>query len=114
MNDFKMTRRHFSLLAAGVAAASAMPFAARAAVGETAIAATFPGNWEDGYRSVLTPLVKESGYGLTIAPSMAQDQLAKVDGRWLFTERRILNEFLPGRESGPGNPIRSMDAAVGG
>ncbi|MBX4908080.1 MULTISPECIES: extracellular solute-binding protein [Rhizobium] len=78
MNDFKMTRRHFGLLAAGVAAASAMPFAARAAAGETAIAATFPGNWEDGYRSVLGPLVKEAGYGLTIAPSMAQDQLAKV------------------------------------
>ena len=41
-----------------------------------------------------------------------EDQLAKVDGRWLFTERRILNEFLPGRESGPGNPIRTMDAAA--
>lgn len=78
MNDFRMTRRHFGLLAVGVAAASAMPFAARAATGETAIAATFPGNWEDGYRTVLTPIVKEAGYGLTIAPSMAQDQLAKV------------------------------------
>ena len=42
-----------------------------------------------------------------------EDQLRKVDGRWLFTERRILNEFLPGRESGPGNPIRTMDAAAG-
>ena len=41
-----------------------------------------------------------------------EDRLRKVDGRWLFTERRILNEFLPGRESGPGNPIRTMDAAA--
>ena len=42
-----------------------------------------------------------------------EDQLRKVDGRWLFSERRIMNEFLPGRESGPDNPIRSMDAAAG-
>lgn len=42
-----------------------------------------------------------------------EDKLRKVDGRWLFSERRILNEFLPGRESGPENPIRSMDALAG-
>jgi hypothetical protein len=40
-----------------------------------------------------------------------QDELRKVGGRWLFSKRCILNEFLPGRESGPGNPILSMDAA---
>lgn len=78
MTDFKMSRRHFGQLAAGVAASAALPFSARAVAGETAIAATFPGNWEDGYRTVLSPLVKEAGYDLTIAPSMAQDQLAKV------------------------------------
>ena len=37
-----------------------------------------------------------------------EDKLARVDGRWLFTERRILNEFLPGRESGPGNPVATI------
>jgi len=42
-----------------------------------------------------------------------EDKLRKVGGRWLFSERRIMNEFLPGRESGPDNPVRSMDAAVG-
>lgn len=44
-----------------------------------------------------------------------EDKLRKVDGRWLFSERRIMNEFLPGRESGPENPIRSLDtvAALG-
>jgi len=41
-----------------------------------------------------------------------EDQLRKVGGRWLFSERRIMNEFLPGRESGPQNPIRSMDGAA--
>ena len=43
-----------------------------------------------------------------------EDKLRKVDGRWLFTERRILNEFLPGRESGPGNPVPQMDALADG
>jgi putative spermidine/putrescine transport system substrate-binding protein len=76
-HDFNITRRNFGWLLAGAAAASSLPFAARAA-GETAVAATFPGNWEDGYRTVLTPLVQEAGYGLTVAPAMAQDQLAKV------------------------------------
>lgn len=38
-----------------------------------------------------------------------EDKLVKQDGRWLFTERRIMNEFLPGRESGPENPVRGMD-----
>lgn len=42
-----------------------------------------------------------------------EDKLVKVDGRWLFSERRIMNEFLPGRESGPENPIRGMDAGAG-
>ena len=39
-----------------------------------------------------------------------EDKLRKVDGRWLFSERRIMNEFLPGRESGPNNPVRALDA----
>jgi len=39
-----------------------------------------------------------------------EDELAKLDGEWLFTRRRVLNEFLKGRQSGPGNPVRDMDA----
>jgi hypothetical protein len=39
-----------------------------------------------------------------------EDELARVDGRWLFTRRKICNEFLPGRESGAVNPVRGMDA----
>lgn len=75
--DFSMNRRHFGMLLAGAAASASLPRLALAS-GETAVAATFPGNWEDGYRTVLTPLVKEAGFDLTVAPAMAQDQLAKV------------------------------------
>ena len=39
-----------------------------------------------------------------------EDELVKQDGRWLFTKRRILNEFIEGRHSGPGNPVGDMDA----
>ena len=41
-----------------------------------------------------------------------EDELRKVEGRWLFSRRRVLNEFLKGRNSGPGNPVRDMDAAA--
>lgn len=41
-----------------------------------------------------------------------EDKLVRVDGRWLFSERRIMNEFLEGRQSGPENPVRGMDGAV--
>ena len=50
---------------------------ARAASGQV-VAATFPGTWEDAYRTILTPMVKEAGYDLTIAPALAQDQIAKL------------------------------------
>jgi len=41
-----------------------------------------------------------------------EDSLRKVDGQWLFSKRRVLNEFIKGRTSGPGNPVRDMDAAA--
>ena len=41
-----------------------------------------------------------------------KDELERVDGRWLFSKRVILNEFLDGRESGPENPVREIDAAA--
>lgn len=41
-----------------------------------------------------------------------EDELERVDRRWLFARRVILNEFLEGRESGPDNPVRGMDAAA--
>ena len=41
-----------------------------------------------------------------------EDQLRKVDGQCLFSKRRVLNEFIKSRTSGPGNPVRDMDAAA--
>ncbi|ERK18380.1 ABC transporter substrate-binding protein [Pantoea sp. AS-PWVM4] len=80
MKNFEISRRRFGQLLAGAAATSLLPVSLRAlaAEKETAIAATFPGNWEDAYRNILTPIMKKEGYGLTIAPALAQDQLAKV------------------------------------
>lgn len=72
----RLSRRQFNFLAMGAAAAGLLPLPARAAGG--LVAATFPGNWEDGYRRILTPLLSEQGFDLTISPALAQDQLAKV------------------------------------
>ena len=38
-----------------------------------------------------------------------EDRLARIDGRWLFKRRRIVNEFIPGREAGPVNPTSTME-----
>jgi ketosteroid isomerase-like protein len=38
-----------------------------------------------------------------------EDELVRVDGRWLFKFRKVYNEFIPGRESGTGNPVRRTD-----
>ena len=41
-----------------------------------------------------------------------EDELTKVGGQWLFAKRRVLNEFIKARTSGPNNPVRDMDAAA--
>ena len=41
-----------------------------------------------------------------------EDELVKLDGHWFFKKRNVLNEFIPKRQSGPGNPVRDMDAAA--
>ena len=43
-----------------------------------------------------------------------EDELKRVDGRWLFAKRRVLNEFIPNRNSGPTNPVAGMDALAEG
>ncbi|MGG6176161.1 ABC transporter substrate-binding protein [Pantoea allii] len=80
MKDVNISRRRFGQLIAGATAASLLPLSLRALAANTqsAVVATFPGNWEDAYRTVLTPMLQKEGIGLTIAPAMAQDQLAKV------------------------------------
>ena len=76
---FELSRRAFTLSALSALAAPALirPSMARAATGQV-VAATFPGSWEDAYRTILTPMVKEAGFDLTIAPALAQDQIAKL------------------------------------
>lgn len=38
-----------------------------------------------------------------------EDEFTKETGNWLIKKRRVLNEFLKGRQSGPGNPVADMD-----
>ena len=39
-----------------------------------------------------------------------EDEFSKIDGHWFIAKRNVLNEFLKGRNSGPTNPVRDMDA----
>ncbi|MXO59027.1 hypothetical protein GRI89_05680 [Altererythrobacter salegens] len=41
-----------------------------------------------------------------------EDEFTKASGRWLIAKRRVLNEFIPNRHSGPENPVRAMDEAA--
>lgn len=41
-----------------------------------------------------------------------EDEFVRLDGRWLIQRRNVLNEFIRGRNSGPGNPVAEMDAAA--
>ena len=41
-----------------------------------------------------------------------EDEFHRVDGHWLIARRNVLNEFIPGRNSGPDNPVGAMDAAA--
>ena len=64
--------------------------------------------WNTGFWFEMT----NGGPGGSIAlPSFGvyEDDLVRVDGRWLFKRRKIYNEFLPGRESGALNPVLAMD-----
>ncbi len=41
-----------------------------------------------------------------------EDEFKKVKGEWLISKRRVLNEFIKNRTSGPNNPVRDSDAAA--
>ena len=41
-----------------------------------------------------------------------EDEFRRVDGHWLISKRRVLNEFIANRKSGPTNPVRTMDTAA--
>ncbi len=73
----KLSRRHVN---AGLMGLMATPFVARPAraVGAATVA-SFPGSWEDAYRSIVAPIAaEESGAEINIAPAMAQDQVARM------------------------------------
>ena len=39
-----------------------------------------------------------------------EDEFTRIHGHWLIARRNVLNEFIPGRRSGPENPVAEMDA----
>lgn len=41
-----------------------------------------------------------------------EDELRREDGEWKFSRRRVLNEFLQGRETGSENPVLEMDRKI--
>ena len=41
-----------------------------------------------------------------------EDEFKKVGGQWFIAKRRVLNEFIKNRGSGPNNPVRDADAAA--
>ncbi len=77
MESRRFSRRH---IIGGAAALAAAPLvgAGRARAAGSIIAAAFPSSWEDAYRSIIAPLVKQRGTELVVSPALAQDQLAKL------------------------------------
>ena len=66
--------------------------------------------WHTGFWWEMT----DGGPGGALKPESFgtyEDELVRVDGRWLFARRKVYNEFLAGRESGSVNPVRAMEAA---
>lgn len=72
-----LDRRAFTLAALSALAGAALIRPGFAA-SRQAVAATFPGSWEDAYRAIVAPLAKAQGFDITIAPALAQDQVAKL------------------------------------
>jgi putative spermidine/putrescine transport system substrate-binding protein len=77
MEHHRFSRRQ---IMGGGAALVGAPFlgAGRAHAAGSIIAAAFPSSWEDAYRSIVAPLVKQRGTELVVSPALAQDQLAKL------------------------------------
>ena len=65
-----LSRRAFTLSTLSVLAAPALIRPARAASGP-AVAAVFPGSWEDAYRKVVAPIAQAAGADVTVAPALA-------------------------------------------
>jgi putative spermidine/putrescine transport system substrate-binding protein len=78
---YELTRRSMLktvALGAGAAFAAGEPIRPALAAGEL-VAATYPGAFEESYRKVLLPLVKQqTGAQITLTPVLALDQVAKT------------------------------------
>jgi putative spermidine/putrescine transport system substrate-binding protein len=72
-----LNRRHIN---AGLLGLLAAPLLTRPSFAAgRAVAAVFPGAWEDAYRAIVAPIAAaESGVELVVAPALAQDQVAKM------------------------------------
>lgn len=64
--------------------------------------------WNTGFWFEMTNGGPEGSVALP-SYGIYEDELVRVEGRWLFKRRKIYNEFLPGRESGAVNPVLAMD-----
>ncbi len=87
------------------------PAKLRHAVCQTAIRVEGDRAWNTG---LWFEMADDGPNGSIALPSFGlyEDELLRMEGRWLFKRRKIYNEFLPGRESGAANPVRVMDAAA--
>ena len=84
------------------------PAKLRHTVGQQAIRVEGDRAWNTGFWWEMTNGGPE---GSLATPSFGtyEDELVRVGGRWLFKRRKIYNEFLEGRHSGPDNPVPAMD-----
>jgi len=92
------------------------PGVLRHALGQTAIRIEGDRAWTRAFWYEMSNDGPRNAHG-RLSPTIGsfgiyEDELVKQDGTWLFASRRILNEFLPGRESSAENPVLAMDSAA--
>ena len=63
----------------GIAAGLVLPLLSSLAhAGGSIVVATFPNDWEDAYRKIITPMLAAEGTELTIAPALTTLQIANT------------------------------------
>ena len=80
MSRFLTSRRSVGGLLAGIAiqVGVALPLLPAVAHADKVVVATFPNDWEDTYRKILTPMLKDEGTELVIAPALTTLQIANT------------------------------------
>ena len=87
------------------------PAKLRHVIGQQVIRVEGDRAWHTGFWREMTNGGPEGGVA-TPSFGIYEDELVRVDGRWLFKRRKIYNEFLDGRRTGKENPVRAMDQAA--